>query len=131
MTFLRMTPHIQHKLLHTINENGFQQMRLDINIFVFLQNTKEWLRQSPLLDLQKLYTPLCKGYTVFAGWGKGENDTVLNKRLQIQTFPNQRSNALNSANLAPAVNSLEHPHTDLGEWKNAAITVSLWNPRGE
>lgn len=41
MTFLRMTPHIQHKLLHIINENGFQQMRLDINIFVFLQNTKE------------------------------------------------------------------------------------------
>lgn len=35
------------------------------------------------------------------------------KRLQIQTFSNQRSNALDSVNLAPAVNGLGCPHADL------------------
>lgn len=40
------------------------------------------------------------------------------KRLQKQTFSNQRPNALDSANLAPAVSARGRPHTDLGEWKN-------------
>lgn len=47
------------------------------------------------------------------------------KRLQKQTFSNQRPNALDSANLAPAVSARGRPHTDLGEWKNSVSPRNL------
>lgn len=46
------------------------------------------------------------------------------KRLQIQTFSNQRSNALDSVNLAPAVNGLGCPHADLRRIQQSFSTES-------
>lgn len=43
---------------------------------------------------------------VRTGSGWEQHCVKQQKRLQIQTFSNQRSNALDSANLAPAVSSL-------------------------
>lgn len=54
----------------------------------------------------------------------GGNHTGEQHRLQMQTFSNQRSNALDSANLAPTESGSGHPQTHLrvGE---AAISFSV------
>lgn len=55
----------------------------------------------------------------------GSHCVKQHKGLEMQTFSNQRSNALDSANVAPAVSGLGRPHMDLrvGEFSNSSFSV--------
>lgn len=70
-----------------------------------------------------------RGHICLWGVGRGSgwepHCVKQHKRLQIQTFSNQRSNALDSAKLALTVSGLGHPHMDCREWKNSAIRSSI------
>lgn len=129
--------HIKHKLIHNINWKWIPTKEIRPEYLCLLDECQETAVSGSSWYLGNFHFSNknlgvfggikfggIKNWGVFMGYiaispciGRGsgwESHCVKQyKRLQIQTFSNQRSNALDSVNLAPAVNGLGCPHADL------------------